>query len=210
MPSAILLSGPPATGKDAVTAALHCNDKRIVHFTKHRAGVGGQTASQYLDVDVALFKHMEQHGDFLQWHSRYGRYYGVSSQVLQHNILNGLISVIHVCRYENLLALRSRNELRSAISILLMCSRQQVRLRLEERHQGHLEEIERRLSAFDEEIQLLHEKLVENGSLDFDLVIDTTYRSPDELAATILSVITQGISADLSRVSQITMNEFLR
>jgi restriction endonuclease S subunit len=90
----ILLSGTPASGKDTLTKELCTIDKRFVHFKKHKIASGGKLDDTYYLVTKKEFDQMVENGEFLQYHYRYERGYGVSYKELFFLKEQGKIPVI--------------------------------------------------------------------------------------------------------------------
>lgn len=177
----ILMSGMPCTGKDTLSLKLIERDPTFVLFRKHKADQKQlrQDDETYISVSVEQFQEMAQQDAFMQYHTRYGRYYGVSREEYARLVQIGKIPIIHVGKYENLRYLRA-NGLTNGLSLLLWARRDVVRTRLEERHRHRPDGVDERLVAYDEEIKQLKQH-AEAGTLDFDLVF--TNNGPDSSAA---------------------------
>ncbi len=172
MKSIILLCGPPASGKDSITEAV-CNiDKSFCHFKKHRAinKNANMDRNNYINISKDEFEKMIKNGDFIQYHKRYDRYYGISKQALADGISKNLNIIIHTGRIENLQELKKKINV-NTISILLWAPIYLLRQRLQKRHPNNENEISRRLIAAQEEfIDLTKIDLRKN----FDAIIRTT------------------------------------
>jgi len=144
----LLLSGPPASGKDTVSHELINRNNRFVLFKKHRAG--GETNSGYIDISTAQFKEMEAQNKFIQSHLRYGRLYGVSRDGIEKTLAYGKIPIIHTGRIENLVKLKDVFG-QKCIAIHLWEHRDILAERIRKRH-NNAEEISARITALDEEI----------------------------------------------------------
>ena len=82
----ILLSGMPCTGKDTLSQKLIERDASFMLLKKHRAVATPQTRASdatYFDISPEEFQAMAHSGEFLQYHSRYGKMYGVSRAAYQ-------------------------------------------------------------------------------------------------------------------------------
>ncbi len=170
--SIILLCGPPASGKDSITEAICKIDEGFYHFKKHRA-INGKTymhRNNYIDITKDEFKKMIENDEFIQYHERYNRYYGISKKAMADGISKNLNMIIHTGRIENLQELKKKiNE--NTISILLWAPMDILRQRLVKRHHNNENEISRRLIAAQEEfIDLTKIDLKKS----FDAIIKTT------------------------------------
>ncbi len=100
--SIIVLSGMPASGKDTITSKLCEIDKRIIPFKKYRSvGCNDKLKDTYFNVSEEEFLEKAKKDDFLQYHSRYGRYYGIAKDTLFDCFSGGKTPVIHIGRIEN-------------------------------------------------------------------------------------------------------------
>lgn len=98
----IILSGMPASGKDTITDRLCQIDSRFVSFKKYRSvGPYDKKKPSYYNICEDEFNQKILEGEFIQYHRRYGRYYGISEHELYDNLQNGKIPVIHIGRIEN-------------------------------------------------------------------------------------------------------------
>lgn len=98
----VILSGMPASGKDTVTERLCALHPSFVPFKKYRAvGPEDKFKDTYFNVSKDEFEAMIRNGDFLQYHGRYGRYYGIAEQTLAELLVQNKIPVIHIGRIEN-------------------------------------------------------------------------------------------------------------
>lgn len=101
----IYLSGMPASGKDTVTRLICAHDPGFVFFQKHR-GTAGAPKEGYYNISPADFAAKVVAGDFLEYHGRYGRQYGVDRTVLLAHLAKGEVPIIHIGRIENYFTLR--------------------------------------------------------------------------------------------------------
>lgn len=165
----ILLSGTPASGKDTITEQL-INEYTgtYVHFKKHRASSPKQIKETYYNVNKSTFESMIKQGEFIQYHERYNRYYGISRKVLEDYIIQGLKPIIHTGKLENIMTINT-NVNHSTVKILLWTTKDIIKERLMFRHKNDSDEISKRLEAAKEEMK----ELKINGNLDiFDLIIE--------------------------------------
>lgn len=167
----ILLSGTPASGKDTLTNELIKLDKRFVHFKKHKIAAGGKMDDTYYLIPKKEFDDMAQNNEFVQYHYRYDRGYAVSLKELKKLKELNMIPIIHVGKYENIQKFRDFG-LKNILSILIHTNRDVTLERLKKRHINDGAEIEKRITAYDEEIVQLCEKLDEEKVLDFNIVLD--------------------------------------
>jgi guanylate kinase len=166
----ILLSGPPASGKDSVTNLLNERNTLFVNFLKHCGcdlSAEKRGMESYVNISVEEFKRMISNGDFIQYHKRYGRFYGVSKKLLNDYLNKGLVPVIHTGRIENLITLESKI-LNKVYKILIWAKRDDIQQRLDKRQNGDIIEINKRLEAYD--IEMLDLIKVDIKSI-FDYVI---------------------------------------
>lgn len=98
----IVFSGMPASGKDTVTDALCASNSLFVPFKKHRSvSASDKLKDTYFNISVEEFEEKIKTGEFVQYHERYGRYYGISENVLYDYLKIGSVPIIHIGRIEN-------------------------------------------------------------------------------------------------------------
>ena len=175
----ILLSGTPASGKDTITNQLNKIDNRFSHFKKHKIANGGKLDNSYYLIDREKFDKMAQNNQFVQYHYRYDRGYGVSLNELNRLKNSNKIPIIHVGKYENIIKFKQFG-LKNILSILIYTNREITKNRLEKRHIKDSDEIKKRLNAYDEEIQQLCDVFNNKKVLDFDLVFNNNYQDYKE------------------------------
>ena len=171
----ILLSGTPASGKDTITTELNKIDNRFVHFKKHKIASGGKLDDTYYLISKDEFDNMAESNQFVQYHYRYDRGYGVSVNELNRLKKLNKIPIIHVGKYENIIKFKEFG-IKKILSILIYADRGTTKKRLELRHSENYSEIEKRLTAYDEEIKQLCDGFNDNKVLDFDLVFKNDYQ----------------------------------
>ena len=169
---AVLLYGPPASGKDAVTRALLQLDPAFRHYARLKVG-GGRTAG-YEIVSASELDALRSRGEVLYENVRYGSRYAVDRPRLQAVCDAGAIPVVHLGQIAGVRALTGSFSARW-LPVLLWCSRDTSEARLAERPSGDLAS---RLDAWDQTAR----DMSENGTGGFTLCIDTDRQDPDEAA----------------------------
>ncbi|MFD4786247.1 guanylate kinase [Streptomyces sp. NPDC058459] len=104
MKTGILLYGPPASGKDTVTAALTAVDVRIRQFRRLKVG-SGRTEGYRLGTAEEL-RELEAAGEVLYRNERYGNVYLVDRPGLDAVLDKGYIPVVHLGQVAGVLAVR--------------------------------------------------------------------------------------------------------
>ncbi|MCD9625267.1 hypothetical protein [Rhabdothermincola salaria] len=105
LPKGLILYGPPATGKDTVTAIL-TEDPRIVHFRKLKAGAGRMEG--YRRTEAAALDELERSGKLLSVVARYGNAYAIDWAEIERLEEAGLTPVVHTASLEEANALSAR------------------------------------------------------------------------------------------------------
>ncbi|GAA3522829.1 guanylate kinase [Streptosporangium album] len=90
----IILYGPPASGKDTVTAALGRLDSRFVLLPKLKVGTG--RAHGYEFVSAEHLDKLRDAGRLLVETRRYGNVYAVDRQVIEDRHAAGYVPVAHM------------------------------------------------------------------------------------------------------------------
>lgn len=175
MNQGILLYGPPASGKDTVTAALTDLNALYTAFTRLKVGTG-KTQGYRMGTPEELAD-LEERGDVLYSNARYGNVYVVDRPGLALTMEGGRFPILHLGQVAGVEAVA--NGYPAAWSrVLLWCSREAAAARSRERGDG---DTDARLAAWD----ATERDLVENSQVKWDLQVDTEASSP---AATALQI----------------------
>lgn len=168
----VILYGPPASGKDAVTHALLQLDPTFRHYT--RLKVGGGRAAGYEMVAASELDDLRRRDEVLYENVRYGNRYAVDRPRLQAVCGSGAIPVVHLGQIAGVRALMATFPARW-LSVLLWCSRETSEARAAQRRSGDLTS---RIDAWEETAR----DVDEHGADDFALQIDTERHEPDDAA----------------------------
>ncbi|GGL39709.1 guanylate kinase [Planomonospora parontospora] len=177
-PYGIVLYGPPASGKDTITAALHRLDPWCVLLPKLKVGTG--RADGYEFVSAEHLDKLRQAGRLLVETHRYGNVYAVDRQTVEDRQAAGYVSVVHMGNIPDLRKLMGR-EPDSWLRVLLWVPREVTAQRSAERGDP---DTEKRLTAWDETLADL-EAHADAGF--FHLRIHTDRLSPDAAAGEIMN-----------------------
>lgn len=182
----VILFGPPASGKDTVTATLARLDPRYALFPKLKTGrgrtLGYRTATS---EELAALRSRQA---VVQESQRYGNTYAVDREQLDAMLDDDLIPVVHVGDLTGVRALRSYPG--RCLSVLLWCSRDVAVARLVERA---AEDLSERLDAWDAATQEIEQG--QRAGL-FDISIDTGTSSVESSAHQIITTIQRGRAPD--------------
>lgn len=184
----ILLSGTPASGKDTITEKLNRINSKFELFRKHKFGLGGKKDQTYIHIEEKDFNSLINSSEFIQYHTRYDRGYGVSKKELESLLRLQLVPIIHVGKYENILPFKRFDQI-SCFNVLLTASKESTIKRLSIRHPNDINEQSKRLAAYNEERQELANLFQSGKEIDFHLIINTDLYSENQVAEIILSVI---------------------
>lgn len=177
----IIISGMPASGKDTITRKLCELNPTFVAFKKHRSiRKLDKKKTSYFNISTSEFEKKIANGEFLQYHQRYERYYGISEDVFNGYLEDGKIPIIHIGRIDNLLRLKSglkhyqeKSGINvSLIHVLLWETIDELTKRINKRDKDD-EEIAKRISAVRQEYDDLL-KLMQSNIKPFNLVIKNT------------------------------------
>ncbi|MEW2289623.1 guanylate kinase [Streptomyces sp. NPDC047841] len=167
----VVLYGPPAAGKDTVTAALAQFDERYGHFARLKVGSGRSvgyrmgTAEQLVNLKAA--------GDVVYANSRYGNTYIIDRPGLDSAFAAG-VPVVHLGQVDGIRALVGGYPANWAV-VLLWCPREVTARRSEDRGDA---DTTARLAAWD----ATREDLDAHPGMVWDLTVDTAQTSPEESA----------------------------
>ncbi|MFJ2030546.1 guanylate kinase [Streptosporangium sp. NPDC087985] len=140
----IVLYGPPASGKDTVTAALTRLDPRFVLLPKLKVGTG--RAHGYEFVSAEHLGKLREAGRLLVETRRYGNVYAVDHQTIEDRHAAGYVPVVHMGNIRDLRRLIGRVS-DSWLRVLLRVPREVTEQR--SRTRGDVD-TGKRLAAWDE------------------------------------------------------------
>ncbi|WP_405625004.1 guanylate kinase [Streptomyces sp. NBC_01396] len=175
----ILLYGPPASGKDTVTAALAELDSRYVPFTRLKIG-SGRTKGYRMGTPEQLAD-LDARGDVIYRNDRYGNVYVVDRLGLDQAMEGGKIPVVHLGQMvgmEQVTALYPASWAR----VLLWCSKETSARRSAQRGDT---DTAARLAAW----HATQADLAAHQQAQWDLRLDTDATAPREAAERIDEIV---------------------
>ncbi|WP_330289974.1 phosphotransferase-like protein [Streptomyces sp. NBC_00576] len=179
MRQGILLYGPPAAGKDTITAALTELDARYVPFTRLKIGTG-KTKGYRMGTPEQLAE-LEARGDVIYRNDQYGNIYVVDRPGLEQAMEGGRIPVVHlgqVVGTEQVTALFPAHWVR----VLLWCSKETTARRSPQRGDA---DTAARLAAWD----ATQADLAAHPQAQWELHVDTDATAPHEAAQRIDDIV---------------------
>ncbi|MFF1511882.1 guanylate kinase [Streptomyces sp. NPDC058326] len=180
----VILYGPPASGKDTVTAALSDLDPRYAQFARLKVGAGKATG--YRMGTPEQLHELEAACDVVYANSRYGNTYAIDRPGVDAAFATG-VPVVHLGQVDGVRALVDGYPADWS-AVLLWCSREAT----EQRSVGRGDsDTAARLAAWD----ATREDLDAHPSMAWDLTIDTTEASPQDAARLIDQLLTQRAGA---------------
>ncbi|MCK9921211.1 AAA family ATPase [Frankia sp. AgPm24] len=180
-PDAVILYGPPASGKDTITAALTSRDGRYVHFD--RLKVGANARAPYRVASDDELGRLQAQGLILYANERYGNVYAIDRPRLDELTAADRVPVVHLGQIAGIEALHTGYPARW-VTVLLWCPRQVTASRARERGST---DVDARLTVWDETSTDLDKAA---GTDLFDLVLRTDRRSPKQVADLIHRAVT--------------------
>lgn len=162
----VLLYGPPGSGKDTVTAALHQLDKRYRQFQRLKAGPG-RTTGYRMTTDAELTALRASNSVVWENH-RYESVYVIDKPGLRKQ-LREAVPVVHLGQVKAVDAIRNAFPDVHWTIVALTCPRDVAERRIVQRQTG---DTTQRLRAWDQTEPLACA----------DVTIDTSRTSPDEAA----------------------------
>ncbi|MFX0593309.1 kinase [Melissospora conviva] len=170
----VILYGPPASGKDTLTDALHQLDHRYRQFLRLKAGPGRTVGYRMTTADELAA--LRASGDVVWENHRYGSWYVVDAPGLRQHLEVG-VPVLHLGQVEAIDAVRQAFPEAQWTIVVLTCPREVAEQRIVQRRTGDTAE---RLRAWDET------KLAVTAHLTID-----TSQMPPGLAAELVNQRTQ-------------------
>ncbi|MEU9516884.1 kinase [Micromonospora sp. NPDC048169] len=162
----VILYGPPASGKDTITAALHQLDGRYQQFQRLKVGPG-RTDGYRMTTEAELTA-LRASSDVVWENQRYGSVYVVDSPGLRQQ-LDDAIPVVHLGQVEAIDAVRQAFPDVSWTVVALTCPRDVAEQRIARRGTG---DTWQRLRAWDETAP----------ASTADITIDTSQTTADQAA----------------------------
>lgn len=173
MADGIILYGPPASGKDTITAALTQLDARYAHFARLKHG---RTAS--VGYRPATAEHLEQlreRQELLYENHRYGNTYAIDRPHLEELRHRDRCPVVHMGQVRGVQALLTAGLPLRWLPVLLWCSRETTQARS---HGRGDQDTDRRLEAWDQ----TRAELTSHTDVVFALGIRTDQATPQAAA----------------------------
>jgi guanylate kinase len=168
----VILYGPPASGKDTITAALTTLNPAFQMFARVKVGPGKVESYRMRDLDDLAA--LRASGDIVWENSRYGATYIIDKSGLVEALANS-VPVVHLGQSGGVEAVVKANPEVSWTVAYLWCPRAVARQRLIDRGSTNVTE---RLEVWAGTPELLN----------CDIRIDTSEKSPTETAALIQAV----------------------
>ncbi|MFE9653658.1 kinase [Micromonospora sp. NPDC006431] len=162
----VILYGPPASGKDTITAALHQLDSRYQQFRRLKARPG--RTEGYRMISEAQLAALRASGSVVWENQRYGALYVVDAPGLRQQ-LDEAVPVVHLGQVEAIDAIRRAFPETRWTVVALTCPRDVAQERIVRRATG---DTLQRLRAWDET----------PAARTADLTIDTSQTPPDRAA----------------------------
>jgi guanylate kinase len=170
----VVLFGGPATGKDTVSRVLSARGLGFEHFTKLKVGPGNRRG--YFVISQEQLEELRKAKRILSEVTRYGAVYAIDCQRLAECLAQGKTPLVHTADLTEVVKLHSGG----AMIVVMECSRETARYRLEQRDCNALDE---RLSVWDSVAALLPKVLryahvrIDTDELTSDSVADKVITS---------------------------------
>lgn len=179
MKTGIILYGPPASGKDTITAALIERNPRLVQFTRLKIGEG--RSQGYRMGTIEQLHQLEAAGNVIYRNDRYDNIYLVDRPGLDAAFADGHVPIVHMGQIAGIKALETGYPA-SWLSVQLACSRDVTKRRSTLRGDT---DTPARLSAWD----ATEADLQAHAAHGWDLHLRTDQQSASESAQTIIEAL---------------------
>jgi guanylate kinase len=180
-PPAVILYGPPASGKDTITRALISLDPCYSLYRRLKIGTGNTNGYRMASPgDLAVLHERDQ---VLYQNDRYGNTYVIDSPHLAAMLGAGQIPVLHLGQVQGVRAVCAYPA--AWITVALWCARSTTERRTRERGSS---DIGARLAAWDE----TQDDFETVGNTGFLACLDTDTMEPGDAAKAIDSLVTAG------------------
>ncbi|MFF9425601.1 guanylate kinase [Streptomyces sp. NPDC014746] len=180
----VILYGPPAAGKDTVTAALTELNAKYAQFARLKVGTG--KAAGYRMGTTEQLHELEAAGDVVYANARYGNTYAIDRPGVDAAFAAG-VPVVHLGQVNGIRALVDGYPADWSV-VLLWCPREVT----EQRSAGRGDsDTEARLAAWD----ATREDLDTHPGTAWDLTVDTTASAPQDAARLIDQLLAQRAGA---------------
>lgn len=176
----IVLYGPPAAGKDTVTAALAKLNRFYAQFTRLKVG-SGKTDGYRMGTPRQL-EELEAAGEVLYRNERYGNVYVIDRPGVRAAFAAG-VPVVHLGQVDGIRALVNGYPA-DWLVVLLWCPREVTEQRSAERRDS---DTTARLAAWN----ATRDDLDKHPGTNWDLTVDTTTAGPQESARLIDQLLAQ-------------------
>ncbi|MFJ9634941.1 guanylate kinase [Streptomyces sp. NPDC101175] len=184
MTPGVILYGPPAAGKDTVTATLAKVDRKYEPFTRLKIGSG--KTENYRMGDMADLERLEAAGDVVYCNERYGNTYIIDRPGLDAAFEAG-VPVVHLGQVDGVRALAD-GYAAGWTTVLLWCPLEVT----EQRSAGRGDrDTAARLIAW----QATRDDLDAHPDMVWDLTVDTVATTPEESARLIDELLVQRAGA---------------
>ncbi|MEU1710081.1 guanylate kinase [Streptomyces sp. NPDC005706] len=176
----VILYGPPAAGKDTVTTALTELRPQCRQFARLKVGSGKSLG--YRMGTAEQLRNLEAAGEVVYANSRYGNVYVIDAPGLDAAFMAG-VPVVHLGQVDGIRALLDGYPADWAV-VLLWCPREATAERSAGRGDS---DTTARMAAWD----ATQEDLDAHPGMVWDLTVDTTASSPEEVARLIDQLLAQ-------------------